>query len=109
MNCHSIVDKKPLFEKVFESNQADKVLETESWLKSDHLSTAIFPKGFNVYCKDRINKAGGSLFILVSDKLISSEPEELKVDGQCELVWAYPNFLDKPALCHILLPSTEHK
>ena len=30
----------------------------------------------------------GGVFILVSDKLISSEPEELKVDGQCELVLA---------------------
>ena len=28
------------------------------------------------------------MFIFVSDKLISSELEELKVDGQCELVWA---------------------
>ena len=28
------------------------------------------------------------MFILVSDKLISSEPDEMKVDGQCELFWA---------------------
>ena len=35
------------------------------------------------------NKAGGGVFILVSDKLIGYESEELKVDGQCELVWAH--------------------
>ena len=70
------------------STQADIVLGTESWLKNNHLSTEIFPKGFKVYRKDRTNKAGKGVFILVSDKLISSEPEELKVGGQCELAWA---------------------
>ena len=28
------------------------------------------------------------MFILVAEKLVSHKPEELKVDGQCELVWA---------------------
>ena len=87
INCLSIVDKKPLLENMIESTQADIVLGTESWLKSDHLSTAIFPNGFKVYRKDRTIKAGGA-FVLVSEKLISSEPEELKVDGGCEMVWA---------------------
>ena len=59
-----------------ESTQADIVLGTESWFKSDHLSTAIFPKGYKVYRKGRVNKTCGGVFILVSEKLVSAEPVE---------------------------------
>ena len=90
---------------MLESAQADIVLGTESWLKNDYLSTEIFPKGFKVYRKDRPIKVGGGVFILVSDKLIHSEPEELKVDGQCELVWAQIQILGTSQL----LPTTGHK
>ena len=87
VNCHSIVEKRPQLENILESTQADIVLGTESWLNSQHLSTAIFPKGFKVYRKDRVNRAGGGVFIMVSEKFISSEPEELKVDAHyCEMV-----------------------
>ena len=58
VNCHSIVEKKPLLENMFKSKQADIVLGTESWLKHDQLSLEIFPKGFKVYRKDRTNKVG---------------------------------------------------
>ena len=88
VNCHSIVDKKPELENLIETTQADIILGTESWLKDEHLSTAIFPKGFKVYRKDRSNRDGGGVFILISEKLISSEPEELKVEGSCEMIWA---------------------
>ena len=88
VNCHSVVDKKPMLENMIEATHADIVLGTESWLKSHHLSTEIFPTGFKVYRKDREHKNGGGVFILVSEKLTSTEPEGLKVDGKCELVWA---------------------
>ena len=42
INCHSILDKKPELENLIETTQADIILGTESWLKDDHLSTAIF-------------------------------------------------------------------
>ena len=89
VNCHSIVEKRPQLENILESTQADIVLGTESWLNSQHLSTAIFPKGFKVYRKDRVNTAGGGVFIMVSEKFISSEPEELKIDAYCEMVWVH--------------------
>ena len=89
VNCHSILEKRPQLENMLESTQADIVLETESWLNSQHLSTAIFPKGFKVYIKNRVNRAGGGVFIVVSEKFISSEPEELKVDAYCEMVWVH--------------------
>ena len=85
VNCHSIVEKRPQLENMLESTQADIVLGTESWLNSQHLSTAIF----KVYRKDRVNRAGGGVFIMVSEKFISSEPEELKVDAHCEMVWVH--------------------
>ena len=85
VNCHSIVEKRPQLENMLESTQADIVLGTESWLNSQHLSTAIF----KVYRKDRVNRAGGGVFIMVSEKFISSEPEELKVDAHCEIVWVH--------------------
>ena len=77
-----------MLENMIETTYADIVLGTESWLKSHHLSTEIFPTGFKVFKKDRERQTGGGVFILVSEKLISTEPEELKTDGKCELVWA---------------------
>ena len=89
INCHYILDKKPELENLIETTQADIILGTESWLRDDHLSTSIFPKGFKVYHKDQRNWTGGGVFILVTEKLISSEPEEMKVEGSCELIWAH--------------------
>ena len=88
INCHSVVDKKPQIENLIDSTQADIILGTESWLKSQHLSTAVFPKGFKVFRKDRMDKTGGGVLILVSEKFVSHEPEDLKFNGHCELVWA---------------------
>ena len=81
-------------ENILGSRQADIVLGKESWLNSQHLSTAMFPKGFKVYRKDRVHRAGGGVFIMVSEKFISSEPGELKVDAHCEMVWVYVKFLE---------------
>ena len=77
-----------MLENMIETTHADIVLGTESWLKSHHLSTEIFPTGVKVFRKDMERQTGGGVFILVSEKLISTEPEELKTDGKCELVWA---------------------
>ena len=68
INYHSVVDKKPQIENLIDSTQADIILGTEAWLKSQHLSTAVFPKGFKVFRKDRMDQTGGGVFILVSEK-----------------------------------------
>ena len=88
VNCRSVVDKKPQMENLIDSTQADIILGTESWLNDKHVSTAVFPKGFKVFRKDRCGQTGGGVFILVSERLVSHEPEKLKSDGDCELVWA---------------------
>ena len=56
VNCRLIIEIIPYWKTLMESTHADIVLGTESWLKPDHLSTAIFPKRYKVYRKDRLNK-----------------------------------------------------
>ena len=70
VNCRSVVDKKPQMENLIDSTQADIILGTESWLNDQHLSTAVFPKGFKVFRKDRCGQTGGGVFILVSERLV---------------------------------------
>jgi hypothetical protein len=51
------------------------------------LSTEIFPSGFTSYRKDRKTDSHGGVFILVSDKYLSSEPTDLKSDDSSEQLW----------------------
>ena len=43
---------------------------------------------------------GGGVFLLVSDKYESEEPEEMKVDNDCELIWAKASLLAVPRFLH---------
>ncbi|CAG2186733.1 unnamed protein product [Mytilus edulis] len=72
---------------MLESTGADIIIGTESWLKAHHLSTAIFPKDYKVFRKDRLTRPGGGVFILTSNHLERTEPEELKINDNCELIW----------------------
>ena len=63
---------------MIETTHADIVLGAESRLKSHHLSTEIFPTGFKVYRKDSERQIGGVVFLLASEKLISTELEEFE-------------------------------
>jgi hypothetical protein len=56
------------------------MIGTESWLSNDIQSTEIFPSGVTPYRKDRNTDSHGGVFILVSDKYLSSEPTDLKSD-----------------------------
>ena len=42
------------------------------------------------------------MFILVAEKLVSSEPEEMKVEGSCELIWAQ---VQVPGSSHLFIGS----
>ena len=59
-------------------------------------------KGFKVYRKDRKKRAGGGVFILVSEKFVSSEPEKMKAEGSCELIWAQ---IQVPGSSHLFIGS----
>ena len=64
---------------MIESTQADIVIGTESWLDDSIKSSEIFPSNFRSYRRDCSTGArGGGVFLLVSDKFQSNEPEELR-------------------------------
>ena len=86
LNCHSILNKNPLLFNIIDSTQADIVIGTESWLSKDIVSPSVFPDGYNIYRNDRPS-TGGGVFILVSNKYTSTQPEELPVTTECEQVW----------------------
>ena len=56
-------------------------------LSDQHLSTEIVPNNYKVYRRDRNNKKGGGVFILVRTNLQCLEPEELKTDSDTEMIW----------------------
>jgi hypothetical protein len=91
VNCQSIKsDGKPSqLRNLVSSIQADIVIGTESWLSPTIRDVEVFPEGFKAYRRDRTDGKGGGVFLLISKKYDSSEPEELKVSPQddIELVW----------------------
>jgi hypothetical protein len=60
-----------------DATEADIIMGSESWLRPEIKSSEIFPPGFKVFRKDRTSGAGGGVgvFLLVSEKYNSSEPE----------------------------------
>ena len=87
VNCKSIKNKKQELENLVETSKPDIMIGTESWLSNDIQSTEIFPSGFTPYRKDRKTDSHGGVFILVSDKYLSSEPTDLKSDDSSEQLW----------------------
>ena len=95
MNCQSIkTSGKPAqLLNLISSLQADVIIGSESWLNPGIKSLEIFPDNFKCFqrgSRDRPNGAGGGVFLLVSQELESSEPEELRVGSgtDCEVAWA---------------------
>ena len=79
VNCQSIKsDGKPSqLRNLVSSIQAD--IGTESWLNPAMRDAEIFPEGFKAYRRDRTDGKGGVVFLLISKKYDSSEPEELNI------------------------------
>ena len=87
INCQSIKNKKADFENLVDSTKPDIIIGNESWLHKDIQSTEVFPSGFTCYRNDRKSDAHGGVFILVSDKYLSSEPSDLMSDDTSEQLW----------------------
>ena len=87
INCQSIKNKKADFENLIDSTKPDIVIGNESWLHGDIQSIEVFPSGFTCYRNDRKSDPHGWVFILVSDKYLSSEPADLKSDDASEQLW----------------------
>ena len=90
LNCQSIKapGKPAQLQTIIKSTQADIVIHSESWLNPSISSFEFFPRNYISYRNDRRNKEGGGVFLLISDRYESHEPEELKAGVDCELVWA---------------------
>jgi hypothetical protein len=65
-------------ENLTESTKPDILIGNESWLHKDIQSTEVFTSRYIPYRNDRKTYAHGGVFILVSEKYLSSEPSELK-------------------------------
>jgi hypothetical protein len=87
INCQSIKNKKYDLENLTESTKPDIIIGNESWLHKDIQSTEVFPSGYIPYRNDRKTDAHGGVFILVSEKYLSSEPSELKSEETSEQLW----------------------
>ena len=90
LKCQSIKSpgKPAQLSNIIESSQANIAIVTESWLKPSVNSPEVFPPNCKCYRRDRLKTEDGGVFLLVSDKYESEEPEEMKVDIDCELIWA---------------------
>ena len=85
VNCRSLRNKIPEFHHLIQSTKCNVIIGTESWLTNDDPINEIFPKSFTVYRKDRINRAGGGVFIAVKNSIVS---QALTVtDTSVESVW----------------------
>ena len=91
LNCQSIKapGKPAQLATIIESTQADIVIGSESWLDPSISSAEVFPTNFTSFRNDRSSgKSCGGVFLLVSNRYESQEPEELKAGDKCEVVWA---------------------
>ena len=87
IKCQSIKNKKADIENLIDSTKPDIVIGNESWLHGDIQSIEVFPSGFICYRNDRKSDPHGGVFILLSDKYLSSEPADLKSDDASEQLW----------------------
>ena len=67
------------------------IIGNESWLHDNIQSSKVFPADYDIYRKDRNSDAHGRVFILVSNKYLSSETAELKCESEVELLWVKIN------------------
>ena len=65
----------------------DIILGCESWLDSSITSASVFPEGYVAYRRDRPGDSHGGVFILVSSRLECSQPENLQLSDESELIW----------------------
>ena len=72
INFQSIRVKKSLFYTFIDANKPDIIVGTETWLTAEIHDNDIFPPelGYTVYRRDRIDKRGGGVIILVNSKFI---------------------------------------
>ena len=105
VNCQSVKNKKAQLHALINGSAPDIVFGTESWLTPDISNSEIFPENYTVYRKDRPDGHGG-VFIMIENKYISSEPFDLKTEG--ELLWVQLNITGNKQLYLCCMYRPEH-
>ena len=87
LNFRSMKDKKPQFLSFVEINKPDVIVGTETWLTPAIYDAGYFPPelGYTVYRRDRVDKKGGGVIILVNSTFISECKPEYQTN--CENLW----------------------
>ena len=95
LNCRSIRSESKTrdFKMFVKEHDPDVIMGTESWLSADICDAEVFLTNYVTYRKDRIDRAGGGVFICVRDNIISYK-EDWNLLG-C--------FYDPPSDCDMLL------
>ena len=108
LNCQSVVAKKESFINLLDVYHPDVVFGCESWLKSCIVSSEVFPSGYTIYRKDRVDGYGG-VFIACRDTLTSNEL--IFTDSSSELVACKIQLADRSSLiaCSIYRPPTSNE
>jgi exonuclease III len=112
VNCQSAKRKKPQLESLAEATHAD-IIGCESLLDSSIQNNEIFPAGYEVYRRDRPTGNHGGVFILVSSRFESCQPQELASpsDSESELLWVQVKTRgSKPLyICSLYLPPASQR
>ena len=87
VNCCSLrsTGKRLDFASLLHEHQPDIVCGTESHLENGITTSEVFPKGFDIFRKDR-SLGGGGVFVAVSDKYVACKVDALETN--CEAIWA---------------------
>ena len=99
INLQSIREEKPLFYTFIDPNKPDINVGIETWFTTEIHDNEIFPPklGYTVYRRDRIDKRGGGVIILVNSKFTSVLRSEFNTN--CENLWVLLNLAgDKSVL-----------
>ena len=105
LNCQRIVARKESFINLLDVYHPDVVFGSESWLKPCIVSSKVFPSGYIVYRKDRVDGYGG-VFIACRSTLNSNKLTF--ADSSSELVACKIQLADRSSLiaCSIYRPPS---
>ena len=87
INCRSLKNEVEDIAAVIDEHKPDVILGNESWLILEIASSEIFPEGYTVFRKDRVDgQNGGGVFQAIKGDIISTHRVDLDTD--CEIIWS---------------------
>ena len=87
INCRSLKNKIAEIAAVIDEHKPDLILDNESWLSSEIASSEIFPEGYTVFRKDRVDgQNGGGVFQAIKGDIIATHRVDVNTD--CKIIWS---------------------